>query len=132
MDNLQTSLLGAVFYPNVNASENSLSCVMGVNLICCDLCICAGIDQRAGIGLVIVCVGVQEVSIVTNGTLPLITGPHTHKDTVTFKHYIVLLFIFEGRDLKRLCAYFCLNLPTHKQVLSGPEEKPTEVRCELL
>lgn len=77
---------------------------MCVNLICCDLCVCVGsintrIDQRAGIGLAIVCVGVQEVSIVTNGSLPLITGPHTHArihtNRVIFKHCFIFLITSE-------------------------------------
>lgn len=56
---------------------------MFVNLIICDVCASFGnrnatIDQRAGLGLVIVSVGVQEVFIVTNGSLPLFTGSNTH------------------------------------------------------
>lgn len=80
--------------------------MMFSNLIICGVCACFGsintmIDQRAGLGLVIVFVEGQEVSIMSNGSLPLITRPDTRK--VMFKHSKSFLFSF------KVCAQVCLS-----------------------
>lgn len=97
-------------------SEISLPSVMFVNLILCDVCACFGninamIDQRVGLRLVIVSVGVQEAFIVTNGSLPLFTGPHTHREN-NIQH-----ISFLKTELFNVCAQVCLNIPNSKDFI---------------
>lgn len=101
---------------------------MTVNLIYCNLCVCLEYEcedrskswNRTGYCLC----GVQEVSIVTNGSLPLITGPHTHTHlhsvpvcSVTFNTASFSTLFWRPRPLW-IYVYVCLNLPRGKQELN--------------